>query len=191
MLSLALRNTSNHCYANATVYALAWSALARDTLQVMLAGNLRSCVVKALSCQQPVTLWQMVPWQMTVLGWQAPHIQHDVAEFLSFLQARTHLPCMQGKWEARLGVDNEAVVQDSGQVAPLFLPAELAPEQEATLQSLINEWSAQVYTHALTEPPDLLVLQLNRFQPRGGEVHKSLTPVRLLLLRFLALILTL
>ena len=101
------------------------------------------------------------------LGWQ---MNSEVVPMMLEIGART--PEANRLWE------------DFGRLTwPLILPAPLhtlatEPSGTVALQPLIDEWSSsQAGLHGLATEPLALLLQVNRFVPCQGDVHKVTVPV--------------
>ena len=193
VLSLVLTNSSAHCYANASVSSLLWAA-AQQPSGIMV----RSLHVQRLfqwMTRQPqcISLWEVRAWKSLVAMWQDPHRQHDAAEFMSCCGTAMLPDSWLGQWEARLQVlgpsqsqsqlqsQVAAQVVDRGKTWPLVLQMALDPalhpsgHRAWSLQALLIQWRNQAYRHATTALPELILLQLNRFDHAGNKVHHPIT----------------
>ena len=182
--TLRLRNPGNHCYANASVLSLCWLWSSGTTARAETFGPRLQHITRWLCAQtQPVMLWRNISWSTLHVGWNSPHIQHDVVEYLTFLRPFLGLSILSGSWQSRQRVERQCVELDAGCTWPLLLPAPLhtlatEPTGAVSLQSLIDEWTnSQAGLHGLSTEPLALLLQVNRFVPCPDGVHKVTVPV--------------
>ena len=103
-----MHNSTNTCYLNAFFHALVWQVTTRTETRLPQAwlAALRRVNVKPLSLLR-----------FFLLGWEQPHVQHDVAELASLLLRQlSWLPCVVS-WSRRLqvegGLQNLQAMQDS------------------------------------------------------------------------------
>ena len=88
-----------------------------------------------------------------------------------------------GLREARMRLsDQPARCVDRGTTWPAFfqepLEGRARPSNTAvSLQSLLDAWAQQEGEHALVRVPEVLCLQVNRFNIGSGDSHKSAQPV--------------
>ena len=81
---------------------------------------------------------------------------------------------MRGSWCAKLlSLD---LRDSSNTIAPILMtpPSHL---QECTLQTVVDQWSAQDAIHALSEPPEVLCICLTRFGYNDEGPYKLTMPV--------------
>ena len=183
VLQIVLLNKSNRCYANSSILSILW-AIAATSQGVSIPLRAMHRFLQWLTRKpQQVMLTRLRIWQSLTFDWQAPHEQHDAAEFLAFLGPALISERDQGTWEARLVVDTgpsdppafQAV--DHGKMWPLVLPTALNPalseatRTEWTRQALVIRWRNQVVQHAAVITPPVLLLQFNRFDQDGQKVH--------------------
>ena len=98
-----------------------------------------------------------LPWVPLVRGWRHITQQHDAAEFMQHLLARSAPSAHRGCWQSRLA--NPMQVVDAGRLASP-LPMDLAGDD---LQSVVDGWAAQHAPHALVGHQGVIVLQLKRY----------------------------
>ena len=189
---LILQNHSNHCYANAIVQALAWTAASSPSgiscADPALCRFLRWLARPASSdvhVRQPVNLWSTRPWNVIVRAWQEPNRQHDAGEFLQFLAPKLAITHAADCWQAREITETSITqVMDQGTLWPLTLTAPLAAplhhvsptppavDQPISLQRLVIMWRNQASRHAMLSEPAWLPLQVCRFTPQGQKCHR-------------------
>ena len=185
ILSLALANTSNHCYANTVVYSLMWASAALPAGTPLLNTSMQRLVNWLTHTPQCLDLWDVRAWRALVEGWQRPHNQHDSAEFLMHLEHALHSDYQMGYWQARLSRDlHHTQVTDHGKMWPMLLPSILrqAPEMHDSVhsvQSTIISWRNQAQRHAAVSLPPVVPLQIGRFTVAGDKQPGNiiLTPI--------------
>ena len=179
-LKASLRNPTNLCCLNCTLIALVWTLL-----QAQLCGILRQALVPALSflAQAPTApaasstqVLSHLPLLTKLQAWSHIHVQHDIAELVTYLLPRLHQQGFQGSWEARRHIDGVTRVTDRGTtLAPVILA--LHAGEQLILQSKIDQWHTQASVHALTQPTTIVCLQIQRFIREAGVMrrdHRSL-----------------
>ncbi|CAE7203393.1 unnamed protein product [Symbiodinium sp. CCMP2592] len=124
----------------------------------------------------------LVPWRLALMTWPQPQRQHDVVEFASFILEQASAVSFDGAWEARV-MDHVCWSADGGS---LENPISLELVASGSLQHAISGWHQQVYPinrqaypHALSSPPRILCLRLNRFCERDGGVRKDQSAIML------------
>ncbi|CAE7608009.1 unnamed protein product [Symbiodinium sp. CCMP2592] len=120
----------------------------------------RSPLANALARQLPAA--QSRTQQLLKHSRKAPGLQHDAAEFLKSFQVGANMNALSGVWQART---TEGEVRYLGDTSPLPLSVPLVAG--ATVQELVNSWTAQAQVHALWHPPECIALQLSRYGPHG------------------------
>ena len=170
LLEARLHNSTNTCYLNAFFHALVWQVTTRTETRLPQAwlAALRQVSVKPLSLLR-----------FFLLGWEQPHVQHDVAELASLLLRQlSWLPCVVS-WSRRLqverGLQNLQAMQDS-RIWHLDPSGGL---QSSVLQDAINSWHGRITVQALHSPADTLWVQLPRFVHEGTDVRKVAQTLRL------------
>ena len=164
-----LQNPHNICYLNSCVTALLWLGQQRVNSEAffgLLGPALRSCATG--TPRKPLYLPGLMHWTPHLRGWPELRRQHDVAEFWAYLLAIAQPSGMAGTWESRENRGGEAHVHDSAMLwtpIPMDLPA-------TGLQSLVEGWSAQHYTHALAAETPFFTVQIKRFSFHDGRSHK-------------------
>eukprot|EP00439_Symbiodinium_sp_Y106_P086479 s341_g33.t1 len=142
-------------------------------------------------------LWSDLQWTLQHSGWQQPHAQHDVAEYLAFARRFIIPDLLAGGWQSRLAVHPEASsqpdvirplgfqVRDRGVSWPLYIPEPPARpavhvDGRLSIQRLIHCWNHQAFdgATALFCEPQVLAVQVNRFCDVGpSALHKDETPI--------------
>ena len=170
LLEARMHNSTNTCYLNAFFHALVWQVTTRTEIRLPQAwlAALRRVNVKPLSLLR-----------FFLLGWEQPHVQHDVAELASLLLRQlSWLPCVVS-WSRRLqverGLQNLQAMQDS-RIWHLDPSGGL---QSNVLQDAVNSWHGRIAVQALHSPADTLWVQLPRFVHEGTEVRKVAQTLRL------------
>ena len=133
----------------------------------------------------PVELWKVRLWRQLVTGWERPHVQHDVGEFLQFFSSIMCDASALGSWAAlQDSTEVGPFPTDRGNFWPLLLPASLPDSltpglESTTLQRLVIQWRNQASRHAASNEaslPALFPLQVNRFDAEGNKLHTPVTP---------------
>ena len=191
---IRLVNTSNHCYANSVILAVAWGhAGSPQSFQPSLQlGRMLRWLVRRVPLQQAdhtrsaVDLWSLPVWQQLVQTWQAPHSQHDAGEFVQFLASHLHADHARYEWQAREEAPTgQILVQDRGSFWPLILSLPLQPDNPSqssqphhvagvSVQKLVIQWRNQPARHAACDLPPWLPLQVSRFNAAHAKIT---TPV--------------
>ena len=174
---LALINHSNHCYFNATLYAILWVNASVPSGQCFLGPPLQRLAAWLTRKPQSVELWGVTAWRQMLQGWQLPHQQHDTAELLTFLEHVLHPAFAHGHWQTRNPCPgNSFQVTDHGNMWPMLLPASLHPGTSTegsvtSVQSLLIDWrNHQAQRQAAVTLPPVLPLQIGRFDNRGSKI---------------------
>ena len=188
---IRLVNSSNHCYANSVILAVAWGhAGSPQSFQPSL--QLGRWLVRHVPLQQAdharsaVDLWSLRVWQQIVQTWQAPHSQHDAGEFVQFLASHLHADHARYEWQAREEAPTgQILVQDRGSFWSLILSLPLQPDNPSqtsqphhvagiSVQKLVIQWRNQPARHAACALPPWLPLQVSRFNAAHAKIT---TPV--------------
>ena len=190
---VVLSNPSTHCYANAVVHSITWTAAGTPS-GIPCADPALCRFLKWLARplhlsrqRRPVSLWGTRSWVDIVQAWQEPDRQHDVGEFLQFLAPKLAIGHGRDRWQARELSEAHAVqVMDQGTLWPLTLTAPLVPlpqsadsvscNQPVSLQKLVIQWRNQAARHAMLSEPAWLPVQVSRFDSQG---HKTSRPVQI------------
>jgi len=184
-LQLRLGNKANSCYMNSFVQAVLWTLVFDMASLLPQMGRSAQFFRNLLHPKKSVKyLSQDMTWKMLTSGWKEPARQHDVVEFASFFSGRHDIQLVQGEWEARdttaLGVGVGRPCDEGSSTQPILLnmpnspPGLAAPVQ---VQSLVDDWHVQTFTHAFLRAPTLLQLQLARFSVQGGRIQKLHTNI--------------
>ena len=184
---LQLRNTSNFCYANASIIALMWTVThLQEAQRATLANSPLIRFIGWLSTQtRPVLLWSTIAWQSITASWPHPGRQHDTSEFLQFLQPGVFDAGEVGKWESRIQIGDHSVqAEDRGTTWPLPLSAALCPDSDTCIQHLVDSWGAQATLHAVSQLPGMLALQIARFNDHGIKCTGKIAPLVLCIALF-------
>ena len=144
-------------------------------------GEINGAIAQASRSNQHLNVARHPAWSFLWPGWQRPTRQHDAAEFLQHLCNRTDCAALKGGWEARRPQAGAYEILDEQFNCPHI---RLMVQSPFRIQEAVTAWHAQDTPHALTRPPELLILQVGRFvQSASGvrktrqmiEVHKHLT----------------
>ncbi|CAE7279327.1 unnamed protein product [Symbiodinium natans] len=144
-------------------------------------GEVNGAIVQASRSNQHLNIARHPAWNFIWPGWQKPTRQHDAAEFLQHLCNRTDCVALKGGWEARRPQAGAYEILDEQFNCPHI---RLVVQHPFRIQDAVTAWHTQDPPHALTRPPELLILQIGRFvQSAGGirktrqriEMHKNLT----------------
>ena len=159
-----LRNPGNHCYMIACVMALA-STLLTGHGSWHRFGIVGRGIVEILQSRARHLL-ESPQWRMLLAPWAEIDMQHDVAEFLSFLLTQLSDSDV-GRWSARLSVGEAVLTEDHGLLRqPLKLvPSGVEQQDTNSLQACIDSWHRdQGALHALDGSPPIVAIQLERFR---------------------------
>ena len=188
VLGTSLHNASNHCYANASILSIAWTAAQLPAGLLIHHRPMGRFLQWLFRWPQgsSLHLWHVRAWRRLVSTWQDPHAQHDCAEFLQHLRSAF---CPEGEflqWQARTLPHSHAraEVSDQGHLWPLTIPVALQlaaytqTDSESTsaagsisLQKLLILWRNQAEIHAAVSLPSVFPIQINRFNSEGNKVH--------------------
>lgn len=173
VLSVRLQNNHNVCYINSLALLWAWAATFTNDLDHM-AGSAATALRAILSSKGLLDLLELLPWRRFFQGWQNIRLQHDVQEWCTHLFGQVMPQFMRGSWCAKL---LSLELRDSSNTfAPILMtpPSHL---QECTLQTVVDQWSAQDAIHALSAPPEVLCICLTRFGYNDEGAYKLAMPV--------------
>ena len=165
-----MKNTSNTCYLNSTVFSILWQVSQRVDVRVPDAWR------RAMTGRD----WSPVNFlRFQLVGWRQPHIQHDVAEFTQFLMPKLGWLGDVYSWGARIQVEGQ--VEEfihSGNVTVLIMTTQdglCSPD----IQHFINQWHEQAHTHALHNAPHHLYIMLPRYRETPNGIVKHTIPLNL------------
>ena len=184
LLRLVLHNPTNLCYLHSTIYAVCWTMLqarlhyaSMPSLPQVFNLLCHAYQDSSSSHSGTVQVLRLLPWSIMLRAWRDVNRQHDVAEFTMYLLPRISPMGMCGRWEARNYVADDIVILDSGSLeGPI--PIHLHEGATIHLQRSIEGWSSQVRArYALCHAPQILCLQLMRFQQQGVSVRKDTRPL--------------
>ncbi|CAE7307218.1 cysG [Symbiodinium sp. CCMP2592] len=170
-----LGNGGNMCYANSVLLSLAH--MFRDRLDC-LGAPLRSLLSKLLKPPgvRPSYVTKMKEWRTLISGWQQPHQQHDVAEFLMHLILQSYGLPVLSKWYSEGPLVEAAPRNDQGD-GLILLPTCNPVQPFDTLQQCVQGWHQQLQSHYVQPGTDFVLLQLDRFEQRGTFVRKRRHPL--------------
>ena len=161
-----LTNRANYCYMNASAAALHWAMRAMNGRPSDF-GSLGPALM-AISKLRRLEIPTHHDWKLLLRGWRRPTQQHDAAEFMSHI-VDPRSSATAGRWQARCLEQGRSPVREESSSAP-HIGINIATHHD--LQSAVNAWHQQHYTHALSTPPKLLCLQLGRFRHEGRRTVK-------------------
>ena len=161
-----LTNRANYCYMNASAAALHWAMRAMNGRPSDF-GSLGPALM-AISKLRRLEIPTHHDWKILLRGWRRPTQQHDAAEFMSHI-VDPGSNATAGRWQARCLERGRSPVREESNSAP-HIGINIATHHD--LQSAVNAWHQQHYTHALSTPPKLLCLQLGRFRHEGRRTVK-------------------
>ena len=172
-----LTNRANYCYMNASAAALHWA------MRVMCNrpsdfGSLGPALM-AISRLKRLEIPTHPDWKVLLRGWRRPTQQHDAAEFMAHV-VDPGATAIAGRWQARCLERGRSPVCEESSTAP-HIGIDITAHND--LQSALDAWHQQHYTHALSTPPKLLCLQMGRFRHEGRRTvkvrHRCSVPSRL------------
>ena len=156
VLSVRLQNNHNVCYINSLALLWAWAATFNNDLDHM-AGSAATALRAIITSKGLLDLLELLPWRRFFQEWQNIRLQHDVQEWCTHLFGQVMPQFMRGSWCAKLlSLD---LRDSSNTFAPILMtpPSHL---QECTLQTVVDQWSAQDAIHTIRVYPDRLSLEL-------------------------------
>ena len=159
-------NRANYCYMNASAAALHWAMRVMNGRPSDF-GSLGPALM-AISRLKRLEIPTHHDWKILLRGWRRPTQQHDAAEFMSHI-VDPRATATAGCWQARCLERGRSPVCEESSSAP-HIGINIAAHHD--LQSALNAWHQQHYTHALSTPPKLLCLQLGRFRHEGRRTVK-------------------
>ena len=159
-------NRANYCYMNASAAALHWAMRVMNGRPSDF-GSLGPALM-AISRLRRLEIPTHHDWKLLLRGWRRPTQQHDAAEFMSHI-VDPRATATAGRWQARCLERGRSPVCEESSSAP-HIGINIAAHHD--LQSALNAWHQQHYTHALSTPPKLLCLQLGRFRHEGRRTVK-------------------
>ena len=167
---LALRNTANHCYVNATFSSLLHCACYMEAPGRGLLA-LQALCGSAAAGSRKLLLSSQLQVRSLLRSWVFDGRQHDAAEFASVLLHGLGLDVVT--WQARVLADHRAPPFHTGSL-PLVLPL---VGDSCLLQDCIQAWHLQDYAYGVdTWPaPALLLLQAAR-QIDGRKLGTQIWP---------------
>ena len=167
---MKMRNTSNTCYLNSTVFSILWQVSQRVDVRIPDAWH------RAMTGRD----WNPVNFlRFQLVGWRQPHVQHDVAEFIQFLMPKLGWLGDGFSWGARIQVEGQ--IEEfihSGSVTILIMATQdglCSPD----VQHFISPWHAQAHTHALHRAPQHIYIQLPRYRETSNGIVKQTIPLNL------------
>ena len=147
----------NQCYMNAPLYGVLYAA--------QLTGQLHRMPTSLRDRTGPAQ-WAERLLGFGLLGWSAPHRQHDTAEFCDHVMPRIVGSVNPGSWESRsiteLGFRRYPQARNA-QCLRLMLRSETFADS-IDIQALINDWAAGSTAQAFTQAPHWICLQIPRFE---------------------------
>ena len=147
----------NQCYMNAPLYGVLYAA--------QLTGQLHRMPTSLRDRTGPAQ-WAERLLGFGLLGWSAPHRQHDTAEFCDHVMPRIVGSINPGSWESRsiteLGFRRYPQARNA-QCLRLMLRSETFADS-IDIQALINDWAAGSTAQAFTQAPHWICLQIPRFE---------------------------
>ncbi|CAE7385673.1 cdk7 [Symbiodinium sp. CCMP2592] len=143
-----------------------------------LGAPLRSLLSKLLKPPgvRPSYVTKMKEWRTLISGWQQPHQQHDVAEFLMHLILQSHGLPVLSKWYSE-GPPVEAAPRNDQGDGLILLPTCNPAQPFATVQQCVQGWHQQLQSHYVQPGTDFVLLQLDRFEQRGPFIRKRRHPL--------------
>ena len=182
---LRLRNTSNWCYANSTIFSLLWSLMSlqcdSDSLGMRFAE-----LIQFLPCHnlQSVALTDLSWFDQILQNWDAfagdqRGRQQDASEFATAVMTWLQAPAANMTWERRVEEIDAVTVHDHGDA---FMPITVSfpdthahlPDTQFTLTHLLRRWMQEDgMIAALKQAPQCICVHLDRFFATEGNIQKS------------------
>ena len=165
VMSVRLGNKGNHCYSNVLLKCLWMTAAKSVGPERLFPPRLYNIVKGFFQSTRTSYIWGNPFWRTLLEEWQAPHAQHDIAEFLLFVVQKCPalLDTIGAHWAAREIREGALRVVDSGCSAPRGLIPPPSGSASVTVQQLVDIWHHQDQVHALLAPSHNVVLQAGRF----------------------------
>ena len=165
-----MRNNSNTCYLNSTVFTILWQVHQRVDVRIPETWN------RAMAgCD-----WSPVNFlRFQLIGWRQPRIQHDAAEFIQYLMPRLNWLGDGFSWGARALVEGHAEESLHSGNTRVLLMATSDGLCCSDTQRFITQWHEQAHTHALRTAPEHLYIQLPRYRETSEGIVKHTIPLDL------------
>ena len=178
VLQLRLNNRTNICYINSFVKSWVWTVKRAGHSDACSFGNAVQAWRDVLCARKPQFVSCLPSWRPLLRQWQRVNSQHDVVEFAEHILQHMQTSVTAGSWESRTLEGGSTHVWSSGTThRAIHLHLDSQPGQ--SLQSLVHRWSGQAMIHALTNVPDVLILQVMRYYATGAGPNKLDVPVLL------------
>ena len=168
LAALALKNTSNYCYVNATIQALLATTILDPSLRSLQA--LMSLISSSAQSRDatPLNLINSFPLRSLLPRWRFDGTQQDSAEFLQgFLTAASDLPLTR-RWAA-VDLTTGRLAVEGGPLVMLMQHSESKP-----LQFLIDEWASVPPNTTLLGQQKHAIFTVARFTG-SGKNHLPIT----------------
>ena len=182
---LRLRNNSNWCYANSTIFSLLWSLMSMQCDSASL-GIRFAELIQFLPCHnlQSVALTDLRWFQQILQNWDAFAgdqwgRQQDASEFATAVLTWLQAPAVNMTWERRVEEMNAVTVHDHGNAfmpITVYFPDTHAhlPDTQFTLTHLLRRWMQEHgMIAALQQAPQCICVHLDRFLETEGHIQKS------------------
>ena len=170
VVKLKMKNNSNTCYINSTVFSILWQACQRVDVRIPESWR------RALEGGN----WNPVGFlNFQLVGWRRPHSQHDVAEFIQLLMPKLNWIGDGLSWGARVQVGGqveEFLLSERVHVLLMVTPDGICSSE---IQQLINQWRNQAHTYAMLVAPQHLYIQLPRYRETPQGIVKHTIPINL------------
>ena len=178
VLQLRLNNRTNICYMNSFVKSWLWAVRRAGHSDTCSFGNAVQAWRDILYARKPQFVSCLPSWRPLLRQWQRVNSQHDVIEFAEHILHHMQTSVTAGSWESRTLQSDSARVWSSGTThRAIHIHLDNQPGQ--TLQSLVHRWSGQAMIHALTQVPDVLILQVMRYYATEAGPTKLDVPILL------------
>ena len=178
VLQLRLNNRTNICYINSFVKSWLWAVRRAGHSDACSFGNAVQAWRDILYARKPQFVSCLPLWRPLLRQWQRVNSQHDVIEFAEHILHHMQASVTAGSWESRTLQGDSARVWSSGTThRAIHIHLDNQPGQ--SLQSLVHRWSGQAMIHALTQVPDVLILQVMRYHATEAGPTKLDVPISL------------
>ena len=175
-----LANSSNWCFANATMYCLCWTLLSLQPTESANWGKHFERLTHFLKDGLDVAI-QLVdlPWFAQLLEcWGRPPAQQDCSEFVNHLLQWLSSPAIDMGWQRRCETDARVCIQDSSDSCmPLFVqfPNHFLMMPSCKIDQLIRHWSqVDGMQAALLRAAPIICIHVDRLHvTESGLIEKS------------------
>ncbi|CAL1169641.1 unnamed protein product [Cladocopium goreaui] len=176
---MTLRNDTNWCYANTTMYGLLWTLLSLNTCEVFSWGpHFKPLMQFILDSKDTSLMLTHYPWFVQLLEtWGFTQAQQDCSEFVRAAILWLDSPDIDLKWERRFELAETAQCHDQSHTCmPVFLqfPPSTHTMDACKIDDLIRFWhQANGMRAAMLQAAPIVCLHIDRMiESAPGQIEK-------------------